>query len=86
MEDDQAHQQHATEEAELIRESRLAILVIERARALERSSGGVPGENMTLEEAISVLEKHGEDAWVEHVEPVRTVEVPEEQPPGPPGS
>ncbi len=87
MEDDQAHQQHAAEEAELAREARLVMLVIVRAQELEGSStGGVPGENMTLKEAICVLEKHGEDAWLEHVDPVRTVEVPKEQPFAPPGS
>jgi hypothetical protein len=35
----------------------------------------VPSETMTLEEAVSVLEEHGENAWLEHVKPVRTVEV-----------
>jgi hypothetical protein len=79
MEDDQTHQPHTAEEAELVREVRLAILVIERAEELERSSSVAPGENMTLEKAISVLEKHGEEVWLEHVYPVRTIELPEER-------
>jgi hypothetical protein len=55
----------------------MALLVLVRAQDLQRSSGIVPSEIMTLEEAISVLEKHGKDAWLEHVEPIRTIEVPE---------
>jgi hypothetical protein len=77
MEDFQPYQPQTAEEAELVRGARLAILVIERAENLERSSSVVPGENMTLGKAISVLEKHGEEVWLEHVDPVRTIKVPE---------
>ncbi len=76
MEDDQVHRPHTAEEAERVREVRLAMLVIERAENLEQSSSVVPSENMTLEEAISVLENHGDEAWLEHVAPVRIIEVP----------
>jgi phage/plasmid-associated DNA primase len=77
MEDSQDDQRQTPAEAEAVREARMALLVLVRAQDLQRSSGIVPSENMTLEEAISVLEKHGEDAWLEHVEPIRIIKVPE---------
>ena len=77
MEDSQDDQRQTPAEAEAVREARMALLVLVRAQDLQRSSGLVPSEIMTLEEAISVLEKHGEDAWLEHVEPIRTIKVPE---------
>ena len=77
MEDSQDDQRQTPAEAEAVREARMALLVLARAQDLQRSSGIVPSETMTLEEAISVLEKHGEDAWLEHVEPIRTIKVPE---------
>jgi hypothetical protein len=77
MEDSQNDQRQTPAEAEAVREARMALLVLVRAQDLQRSSGIVPSETMTLEEAISVLEKHGEDAWLEHVEPIRTIKVPE---------
>jgi hypothetical protein len=77
MEDSQDDQRQTPAEAEAVREARMALLVLVRAQDLQRSSGIVPSETMTLEEAISVLEKHGEDAWLEHVEPIRTIKVPE---------
>ena len=76
MEDSLDDQRQTAAEAEAVREARTALLVLVRAQDLQRSSGLVPSEIMTLEEAISVLEKHGEDAWLEHVEPIRTIEVP----------
>jgi hypothetical protein len=77
MEESLDDQRQTAAEAEAIREARMALLVLVRAQDLQRSSGIVPSEIMTLEEAISVLEKHGKDAWLEHVEPIRTIEVPE---------
>ncbi len=77
MEDSQDDQRQTPAQAEAVREARMALLVLVRAQDLQRSSGIVPSETMTLEEAISVLEKHGEDAWLEHVEPIRTIKVPE---------
>jgi hypothetical protein len=77
MEESQDDQRQTPAEAEAVREARMALLVLVRAQDLQRSSGLVPSEIMTLEEAISVLEKHGEDAWLEHVEPIRTIRVPE---------
>ncbi len=77
MEDSLDDQLQTSADAEAVREARMALLVLVRAQDLQRSSGIVPSEIMTLEEAISVLEKHGEDAWLEHVEPIRTIKVPE---------
>jgi hypothetical protein len=87
MEGEQAHQPHDPEEAELVRETRLALLVSARAQELAGSSRGVPGEIVTLEQAISVVEKHGgEHARLDSAYPVHTVKVPEERPFSPPGS
>ena len=77
MEDNRDDQRQTPAEAEAVREARIALLVLVRAQDLQRSSGMVPSETMTLEEAVSVLEEHGENAWLEHVKPVRTVEVHE---------
>jgi hypothetical protein len=87
MEDEQAHQPHDPEKAELVRETRLAWLVRYRAQQLAECSRGVPGEIATLEHAISVVEKHGgKHAWLDSADPVHTVEVPKERPIAPPGS
>jgi hypothetical protein len=87
MEGEQAHQPHDPEEAELVRETRLALLVSARAQDLAGSSRGLPGEIVTLEQAISVVEKHGgEHARLDSAYPVHTVKVPEEPPFFPPGS
>lgn len=45
-------------EAKMLRDASL----IERALELERAAGRTPAENMTLDEALEVLERHGEDA------------------------
>jgi hypothetical protein len=77
MEDEQAHQPHDPEEAELVRETRLALLVRDRAQELAGSSRRVPGEIVTLKQAISVVEKHGgKHAWLDSADPVDTIEVP----------
>jgi hypothetical protein len=77
MEDKQAHQPHDPEEAELVRETRLATLVRERAQEFAGSSRGGPDEILTLEQAVSVVEKHGgKHAWLDSAEPVDTIEVP----------
>jgi hypothetical protein len=77
MEDEQVHQPHDPEEAELVRETRLTLLVIDRAQELAGSSRGVPGEIVTLEQAISVVENHGgKHAWLDSADPVHTVEIP----------
>ena len=44
-------------EAKMLRDASL----IERALELERAAGRTPAENMTLDEALEVLERHGED-------------------------
>jgi hypothetical protein len=75
MEDSLDDQRQTPAEAEAVREARIALLILVRAQDLQRSSGVIPSETMTLEEAISVLDEHGENAWLEHVKPVRTVEV-----------
>jgi hypothetical protein len=77
MEDEQVHQPHDPEEAELVRETRLTLLVIDRAQELAGSSRGVPGEIVTLEQAISAVENHGgKHAWLDSADPVHTVEIP----------
>ena len=87
MEDEQAHQPHDPEEAELVRETRLALLVTDLAQELAGSSRRVPDEIVALEQAISVVEKHGgKNAWLDNADPVHTVEVPKERPFTPPGS
>src|SRR3712207_6230948 len=55
----------------------LAVSVIERAQELERAEGGEPNESMTLREALTVLERHGEDAPA--IDTERVVEVPQEE-------
>jgi hypothetical protein len=87
MEGERAHQPHDPEEAELVRETRLASLVRDRAQELAGSARRVPGEIVTLEQAISVVEKHGgEHARLETAYPVYTVKVSEERPFSPLGS
>jgi len=87
MEDEQGHQPHDPEEAELVRESRLAMLVKDLAEELVGSSRGVPDEIVTLEQAISVVERHGGNlARLDSADPVDTVEVPKERSFAPPRS
>jgi hypothetical protein len=56
-----AHERRGEEyrsEAKKLRDASL----IERALELERAAGRTPAENMTLDEALEVLERHGEAA------------------------
>jgi hypothetical protein len=86
MGDGQIPRQRDPKEAELVRETRLALLVTARAQELAGSSGGVLDDNVPLEQAISVVLKHGgKHAWLDSAEPVQTVEVPKERPFPPPG-
>ena len=57
-----AHERRGEEymaEAKMLRD---AASPIERALELERAAGRTPAENMTLDEALEVLKRHGEDA------------------------
>ena len=65
------------EDLEVAGQAELAVSVIERAQELERSAGKEPNEDMTLEEALAVLESHGENAPALNTE--RVAAVPQEE-------
>jgi hypothetical protein len=72
-----AHEGRAAEYLEDARQSQLALAVIERAQELERGAGFEPSEDMTLREALTVLELHGED--VPEIDAQRVVVIPPEE-------
>ena len=56
-----AYDERAKEYADDARFASLAVVLIERAQALERAAGRTPDEGMTLGEALEILRAHGED-------------------------
>lgn len=70
-----AYGHQAEENADMARVARLAGSTIERAVELERAEGLEPDENMTLAEALAVLERHGERT-PEGLDPNLVIKVP----------
>ncbi len=66
----------AEEAAEGQRTAQLGLYAFDRAHELEHAAGREPDPDMTLSEALAILERHGEE--VPGLDAGRTVEVPKE--------